>query len=632
MLNFFLLLLFSLTADPRLHLKPTPKPNSVKAPFTDIDIQHYRLNIKLDMTNRQIDACCTIKILPKDTYINEVSLDFWNLTTDSVKTENSKLAFVHSSGILKITLDRQYSPSDTINLSVFYHGKPSKGLYFGSSKPNTAWTQTEPEDSRFWFPCNDIPSDKADMGVEQIYTLPKDIILQANGLLYSRTTSGDVSTWSYKHNYPIATYLIAFAAAPYDSLIQSYNGMPVTHYFDSNYSASRKNQLSNFPTLINLCEQYYGVFPFRNERIGTMEYWMNPQYCMEHQTMISMNGWGYEYTWVIFHELSHQWWGDHVTCGTWYDTWLNESWATFSEYLYAHKIENYKWADYRKIERDNVVYSDSWEKSILDCFGCESLTYGKGAFVMEMLRQRIDVTDSIYPGSQFFSSLRQYGSEYSYRSAVTEDFILSWEHSTNDSLRDFLMQWLGGIGHPIVEYRIVSDGNSADIYLEQRQKKDHPNASLFTFPLEIKFNGADRETLISVEMNNSTFRDTVDIGFNATSWTLDPNSKLLAEYGHYSKFDDKKRAEYLPVNIDYYIYPNPTRDDCYVRFNTERKLKGRIAVYDIAGRKRIEKDIPAPYNGKTIVLLPVRKLSSGIYLVNVQIEGKNINKKLAIMK
>ncbi len=39
-------------------------------------------------------------------------------------------------------------------------------------------------------------------------------------------------------------------------------------------------------------------------------------------------------TGVVSHELSHQWYGDMITCKDWHHIWLNEGFATYSEAVY----------------------------------------------------------------------------------------------------------------------------------------------------------------------------------------------------------------------------------------------------------------------------------------------------------
>jgi hypothetical protein len=41
---------------------------------------------------------------------------------------------------------------------------------------------------------------------------------------------------------------------------------------------------------------------------------------MEHQTMTSQGFFEFE---LNAHELGHQWWGDHVTCASWKDIFIN---------------------------------------------------------------------------------------------------------------------------------------------------------------------------------------------------------------------------------------------------------------------------------------------------------------------
>jgi aminopeptidase N len=112
---------------------------------------------------------------------------------------------------------------------------------------------------------------------------------------------------------------------------------------------------------------------------------------MEHQTITSIGGY---FNWEdgIVHELSHQWWGDNVTCATWADIWVNEGFATYSEALWyenkpggSEAALHSAMASRRPWDVSGTVYcyDDTNVNRIFDY----NLSYLKGGWVLHMLRR-----------------------------------------------------------------------------------------------------------------------------------------------------------------------------------------------------------------------------------------------------
>ncbi|MFO7651886.1 MAG: M1 family aminopeptidase, partial [bacterium] len=516
------------------------------------DVRHYRIDLATTLTSGAMTARCRIALTPLVGGFDTFSLHFTSLVCDSVKRAGNACTFTTPSGRLLVDLDRAFAAGESLEVDIWYHrnsGTSNRGYYYysrGSSGiPHAvAYTVTETDDSRYWFPCFDQPWDKAERGCEINLTVPDSMSACANGTLDSVTTGAGTKTYWWTHRYPIPTYLMCFAASKFtDWQVWWTHGAESTavRYYvwpeDSVQGASSFSRMTDMLTFFSQPDMY-GMYPYADEKYGMVAVYPYPWGGMEHTTMTTIHR-----QWVtsgsvngIAHELAHQWWGDMVTCLDWRNIVLNEGYATYSDELYEeHYRGRSAFLSMIQSRAQSYFQSDSrGRRPLYDPPPGEEFdwgyTYCKGAWLMHMLRYVIGDTGSTR--GPFFAAVRAYGDSFRMGSADFADMERVFEGSTGLDLGWFFDEWVFRAGYPNYSARWygreTGDGWEAVVDLSQNNGSGAP--AVFRTPVEVRVNYSGGSQTFRYEVAASPQRNVFSVPAQPTSVEFDPNDWVLDKH------------------------------------------------------------------------------------------------------
>src|SRR3954447_4098374 len=162
------------------------------------------------------------------------------------------------------------------------------------------------------------------------------------------------------------------------------------------------------------------------------------------------------------HETAHQWWGNRISAATYRDYWMMEALANYSALLYVEKskggksvdtmLESYRVALIETNEAGKTVESAGpivlgpRLESSIEPRAWRAITYGKGSWIIHMLRRRMG-------DERFYSFLSALAKRYDHQKLSTEDFhAQAIEYlppkSPDPKLEGFFEQWVYGTGIP----------------------------------------------------------------------------------------------------------------------------------------------------------------------------------------
>ncbi|WP_378105896.1 M1 family aminopeptidase [Chryseobacterium sp. sg2396] len=530
------------------------------------DLQYQRLDLNINPAVYNVSGSVTSHFKPNQN-ISNIYFDLDNqMTVSQVQYHGNTLTFQQlSSKEVKINFQSALAANVLDSLTITYSGAPTtaNNAFFNGTQGGTAVLSTlsEPYGAQDWFPTKQSLNDKIER-VDVKITTPSQYSVASNGKLMSETVLGNGQKLTFwRTQYPTAAYLIAFSVTNFVKLTDTMGNPPfpfINYVFPS--TSTNTTNMSNIDwtkTVMNTFETYFGPYPFRNEKYGHMEFQAGGG--MEHQTMSSMGGWSRG---LIAHELTHQWFGDKITCGAWNDIWLNEGFATYGEHLANEKLlmSNTDFLNYLLGQKNYItsapggsVYVSDANLTNVGMIFNGRLSYSKGGYVLRMIKW-------ILGDAAFYQALQDYNSRpaLAYNYARTQDFKTSLLTSTGKDFTEFLNDWIYGEGYPIYDIRWKQVGNTVTFRAAQTQSSS--TVSFFEMPLPIKVNGTGGQVAyfaLNNTSNNQYFTQTVNfpvasVEFNYEYQILEKNSTIA---------QDNTLTVSETGKDEFALYPNPAKNE-----------------------------------------------------------------------
>jgi len=594
------------------------------------DIKYYHLDLEADNTSTFIKGSTEIGAVSVATSLNSFVVELINeLTVDSVLTGSTLLSYTHSSDLITVDMGSTVHAGEFFKVKIFYHGTVPVGGFFSgmtSASDNdwgnsVTWTLSEPFNAKDWFPCKQDLTDKADSVMIDI-TVPENLMAGSNGKLVNTVAvEGGKTRYEWRSYYPTDYYLISIAVADYqDYSIYAHpaglnDSILIQNFIYDNTAYLEQNMelIDETATLIELFSDLYSMYPFANEKYGHCVAPMGG--AMEHQTMTTIDNFSF---YLVAHELGHQWFGDNVTCATWQDIWINEGFASYTEYLAYQNLVSQAYADgwmdsahdWAMSLPDGSVYIPLDEATSVSRIFSNALSYKKGAALVHMIRFELD-NDSL-----FFSTLREFQNQFADSVATGDDFRGVLEDISGDDFLWFFDQWYYGKGFPGFGIEWSRDGDT--VFIRSTITSSSTGTPFYKTSVEYKLNYQGGDTIIRVfqDQNIQTFN--IYVPHDITSLEVDPDNWILNEVSSINYIPEYKEFEKRDIRV----FPNPFSTNLNVIFLDNSGCR-EISLLDISGKELVK-----TVTEQNELTIDGSHLPSGLYFLRIREENNSFVKKV----
>jgi len=400
------------------------------------------------------------------------------------------------------------------------------------------YTLLVPADANQLFPCFDQPDLKAKVTFTLI-TPPNWVALANGSEQRSQVTAAGVTHY-FTETKPLSTYLIAFAAGPWQKASSTVNGRTINMYVRKSRmkEADTDSLLALNQRAIAWMENYFAR-PYPFEKFDLLLAPAFPFGGMEHPGLVMYN----ENTFIfrdrptlarrlgrfstILHEVAHQWFGDLVTMKWFDDLWLKEGFATYMAAKAQFSLDSTTgaWKTFYQGNKpaaygvDQTLGTNSLWQQLANLDQAKSnygaIVYNKAPSVLKQLNYLV--------GEQAFQKgVRQFLAKHAYANATWRDLLGSVTTASGKPLDDFGKNFMLRPGMPVVEQRLfVAAGRITRLELVQRPAQALSGGAPWSMRTQVLLSYANQPSIkIPVELNARVTVVTAAVGKQAPQFVF----------------------------------------------------------------------------------------------------------------
>ena len=254
-----------------------------------------------------------------------------------------------------------------------------------------------------------------------------------------------------------------------------------------------------------------------------------------------------------FHEVAHQWWGNVTVSASYRDVWIQEGMANYLSLLYADSrksggrmdtwLDRYRTELIARVPATGQTVEESGPltlgyrlESSKNPNAYNTVIYGKGTWVMHMIRELLRDPAAKDPDARFHELLRSILTQYRFKPLSTADFQKAVEQQMTPamdlegghSMNWFFEEWVAATGIPHYSVQFEARPRGKEFLVSGRLEQSGVD-DVFTAPVPIyaSRSGEKAERLGVVVTTGPDTRFHFVSRFRPTHLVIDPHLTLL---------------------------------------------------------------------------------------------------------